>query len=87
VAGKVTCVWKVVGSRSHEFECLAILFNKLQTTIAGIVCLQKKLVKKSLRSNFKKGKTMLSLLKVCGSFIELYCFGYSLVLLCDVKCV
>ena len=25
----------------------------------------------------KKGKMMLSLLKVCGSCIELYCFGYS----------
>jgi hypothetical protein len=29
VAGKVTCVWKVVGSRSREFECFAILFNEV----------------------------------------------------------
>jgi hypothetical protein len=35
--------------------------------------------KRSLRSNFKKGKTMLLSLKVCESLTELYCFGYSLV--------
>jgi hypothetical protein len=79
VAGKVTCVWKVVGSRSREFECFAILFNEVPTAIAGVVSLQKRLVKRSLRYNFQKGKTMLSLLKVCESFIELCCFGYSLV--------
>jgi hypothetical protein len=79
VAGKVTCVWKVVGSRLREFECFTILFNEVRTAIASVLSSQKKLVKRSLRNNFKKGKTMLSLLKVFGSFIELYCFGYSLV--------
>jgi hypothetical protein len=54
-----------IAYKSREFECRAE-----RTAVTGIVFGEQEFLKRSLRYNFNKGKTMLSLLKVCESCIE-----------------
>jgi hypothetical protein len=56
--------------KSYEFDCRATSLRAERTAITGIVFGEKEFLKRSLRYNFNKGKTMLSLLKVCESCIE-----------------